>query len=107
MKSRIILILSVILFSCNHKPQNYSFAYGVVIEAKKHHCGWGYFRQRVLYKFIFNGKEYTIDELTKEKAHVYNLKYHKEDSVLIQIPDSMPEDAKLVKVVKRSSYQIE
>lgn len=97
----------MMIFSCNHKPQSYSTTTGVVIEAKKQHCGWGYFRQRVQYKFIFNGKEYINEELTKEKAHVYNLKYHKEDSVLIQIPDSIPEDAELVKVVKRSTYQVE
>ncbi|MBN2772022.1 MAG: hypothetical protein JXR90_15130 [Spirochaetes bacterium] len=102
------LSLFVILFffySCGNKkePEKYFFVDGVVLEIENIHTGWGYYRQRVVYEFHFQNRKYQQIEKTG-KAHIYSLKYHKEDSVLVQIPDGEPSEARLVKVTKRSKW---
>lgn len=98
-------VLLIILFSCNKKkqPENYYFVEGVVLQVENIHTGWGYYKQHVLYEFQFNKKTYQQIENTG-RAQIYHLKYHQEDSVLIQIPDGDTDEAQLVRVTKRSTF---
>jgi len=103
----LILFLSlfiIISYSCVNKDTNYSFVKGVVLDVKRHHKGNGYFTDIVTFKFAFNNRDFILTKNAKNTYHLGAGYYNINDTIIVQIPDSIPEKAMPNRVVNFKMY---